>query len=473
MTHPLLIQKNYINGHWIEAKDNATITVHNPVDQTIIGIIPDANAQSVEDAVLAAHQAQDAWAATDAYTRSKLIRKLYDLMTEHKEELAQIMTLENGKPLIEARAEMDYASSFIEWFAEETKRAYGRIVPASTANREVKVIRQPVGVVGIITPWNFPSAMLTRKIGAAFAAGCTVVVKPDHRTPYSAIALAKLAEIAGFPKGVFNILTGDSELIGKILCEHALVKKITFTGSTRVGKILMAQSSSTLKRLSFELGGNAPFIVCEDANIDAAIDGIMIAKMRNTGQSCVAANRIFLHEKIHDVFIEKLLPRAKALKLKIDTGPLIDQKAVEKMEHLVTDAIESGAHLLLGGTSPEQGSNFYPTTILSNVPQTAKIETDEIFGPVFAISKFSNDSEALTRANAASVGLASYIFTTGAKRMAFYTNGLQFGMVGVNTGLVSFAGAPFGGYKESGFAREGGSEGLDAYLEIKYIAIQN
>lgn len=469
-SHTLIINKNYIHGEWIEPKDNATITVKNPVDNTIIGIVPDATEQQTEDAILAAHQAQSDWAKTDAYTRAKMLRKLFDLMVSNREELARIMTLENGKNIDESRAEIDYAASFIEWFAEEAKRSYGRIIPAPNENREIKVIHQPVGVVGIITPWNFPSAMLTRKIGAAFAAGCTVVVKPDHRTPYSAIALAKLAEEAGFPKGVFNIITGSSEMIGKILCEHPLLKKITFTGSTRVGKILMAQSASTLKRLSFELGGNAPFIICEDADLDAALNGLMVAKLRNTGQSCVAANRIFIHKKIHDAFIKALLLRVKN---HTGTGPLIDQKAVEKMESLVTDAIEQGAHLLFGGAPPKQGSNFYPVTILSNVPQTAEIESGEIFGPVFAISTFSDDHEALTRANAVNVGLASYVFTTNVKRMDFYTTGLEFGMVGVNTGLISFAGAPFGGYKESGFAREGGSEGLDAYLETKYIAVQN
>ena len=470
MTHSLLIQKNYINGEWIDAKDNATITVYNPADQSIVGITPDVTTEQTEQAILAAHQAQDTWAAINAYTRAKLIRRFFELMVEYKEELSRIMTLENGKSITESRAEIDYAASFIEWFAEEAKRSYGRTIPAATDNREIKVIRQPIGVVGIITPWNFPSSMLTRKIGAAFAAGCTVVVKPDHRTPYSAIALAKICEMAGFPKGVFNIITGDSEMIGKILCEHDLVKKITFTGSTRVGKILMAQSASTLKRLSFELGGNAPFIICEDADIDAAIEGIMVAKLRNTGQSCVAANRIFVHEKIHDAFLEKLLPRVQAHQ---DLGPLIDQKAVEKMEHLVTEAINHGAHLMHGGEHPKQGSNFYPVTVLTNVPQAAEIETAEIFGPLFAISKFSDDNEALTRANAVTVGLASYVFTTNIKRMNVYTTGLQFGMVGVNTGLISFAGAPFGGYKESGFAREGGSEGLDAYLETKYISVQS
>jgi succinate-semialdehyde dehydrogenase/glutarate-semialdehyde dehydrogenase len=468
-----IIEKNYINGEWIHAHDNATITVTDPATNDIIGTVPDATAEQAEAAILAAHQAQSEWAATDAYTRSKLLRKLFDLMMVHREELSTVMTMENGKPISESRAETDYAASFIDWFADEAKRAYGRIIPAAVKNREIKIIKQPIGVCGIITPWNFPSAMLTRKIGAAFAAGCTVIVKPDHRTPYSAIALAKLAEEAGFPKGVFNIITGDSGMIGKIFTTHELVKKITFTGSTKIGKLLMEQSSSTLKRMSLELGGNAPFIICEDADLDIALDQLMIAKMRNTGQSCVAANRIFISQKIHDQFIEKLLPRVKALQQGKDYGPAIDQKAVEKWEYLVSDAIQKGAHLKLGGESPAQGSNFYLPTILTNVPQTAECEQSEIFGPVFAISSFENDAESLTRSNATNVGLASYVFTTDVKRLDFYTTGLQYGMVGANTGLVSFAGAPFGGYKESGFNREGGSEGLEAYLETKYIAVQN
>jgi succinate-semialdehyde dehydrogenase/glutarate-semialdehyde dehydrogenase len=468
-----IIEKNYINGEWIHAQDKATITIHNPANNEILGIVPDATSEQTEAAILAAHQAQSGWAALDAWQRSKLLRKLYDLMVAHKDALAEIMTLENGKPLSESKAEIDYAASFIDWFADEAKRAYGRIIPAAVKNREIKIIKQPIGVVGIITPWNFPSAMLTRKIGAAFAAGCTVIVKPDHRTPYSALALAKLAEEAGFPKGVFNIITGDATMIGKIFTTHELVKKITFTGSTRVGKILMEQSSSTLKRMSLELGGNAPFIICEDADLDLALEQIMIAKMRNTGQSCVAANRIFISDKIQEKFIEKLLPKVNVLQQGKDYGPMIDQTAVEKLEHLVNDAIQKGAHLAHGGETPKQGSNFYLPTILTNVPQNAECEQVEIFGPVFAISSFENDQEALARSNATNVGLASYVFTKDIKRADYYTTGLQYGMVGMNTGLISFAGAPFGGYKESGFHREGGSEGLEAYLETKYIAVQN
>lgn len=468
----LLLQKNYVDGKWIEIDPDAAMAVENPVDHELIGYVPDASDAQIEQAIMAAHQARESWADVDAYSRSRLLRRLYELMIEQKEELARIMTLENGKNIAEARAEIDYAASFIDWFAEEAKRNYGRTLPAAMAGRDIRVIHQPLGVVGVITPWNFPSSMLTRKIGAAFAAGCPVIVKPDHRTPYSAIALARLCEIAGFPPGVFNLITGDAEKIGRVFCTHPLIRKVTFTGSTRIGKILMAQSASTLKHLSFELGGNAPYILCEDADLDAAIDGLMIAKMRNTGQSCVAANRIFVHHSLYESFLEKLLPRVQKLQPGIDTGPLIDRNAVGKMGAFVRDAVAKGAKLLLGGQETPEGSYFYPPTILRDVPADADCERDEIFGPIFAVSSFDSDEQALARANAVPVGLASYVFTRDGKRANLYERKLAFGMVGVNTGMISFAGAPFGGYKESGFGREGGSEGIQAYLETKYIAVQ-
>ncbi|MDB5477930.1 MAG: Aldehyde dehydrogenase [Alphaproteobacteria bacterium] len=476
---PLIIQKNYINGEWTAPRDNATITVYNPANNDILGIIPDLGAEETESAILAAHRAQDDWAALTAYERGGMLRKWYELMVRHREELALVMTLENGKPLAESRGELDYASSFIDWFAEEAKRSYGRQIPSAQKNRTLQTIKQPVGVCGIITPWNFPAAMITRKIAAAFAAGCTVVVKPDHRTPYSAIALVKLAEEAGIPKGVFNLITGDAATIGGVLTQHDLVKKISFTGSTPVGRLLMAQGASTLKRMSLELGGNAPFIVCEDADLTVALDALMAGKIRNAGQACVAPNRIFVHEKIYDEFVEALTLRVRALKMGdgredgVQLGPLIDQKAVEKMEHLVTDAVNKGAHLVLGGESPGQGSNFYPVTILSDVSQEAECEQGEIFGPVFALSSFSDDAECLARSNASEVGLAAYVMTQSLRRMDFYTRGIECGMVGVNSGVISFAAAPFGGYKQSGLHREGGEEGLDAYLQTKYIAVQN
>jgi succinate-semialdehyde dehydrogenase/glutarate-semialdehyde dehydrogenase len=472
-----IIEKNYINGEWIHAHDNATITVINPATNDIIGIVPDATSAQVEAAITAAHQAQSEWAATTAYERSVLLRRWAELINQNKDELARIITMECGKPLKESIAEAN--TSNIEWNAGEAIRNYGRTIPSDKKDRKLTVIRQPIGVCGMITPWNFPMAMITRKAAPAFAAGCTIVLKPDHRTPFTALALAKLAEEAGFPKGVLNVVTGDAGAIGKIFTTHPLVKKISFTGSTRVGKLLMEQSAPTLKRVSFELGGNAPFIVCEDADLEMTFKGLFEGKIRNTGQTCVAPNRIFVHRKIYDRFIEGLLPRVKALKTGnglddgIEVGPLIDQSGVEKVEHVVNDAIQKGAHLLHGGETPKQGSNFYLPTILTDVPQNAECEQTEIFGPVFAISTFEDDAECLARCNATNVGLASYVFTQNIKRMDFYTTGLQYGMVGVNTGLISFAGAPFGGYKESGFHREGGTEGLEAYLETKYIAVQN
>jgi succinate-semialdehyde dehydrogenase/glutarate-semialdehyde dehydrogenase len=477
--HNFIIEKNYINGQWSEAKNRATFPVKNPADDKVIGYVPDMGAEEVEAAIQAAHHAQPGWAALTAYERGKLIRRLFDLINDNKEELSALMTLENGKPLAESRAEIDYGNSFFDWFAEEGKRAYGQMIPAGQKDRSIHVIKQPVGVCGIITPWNFPAAMITRKIGAAFAAGCTVVVKPDHRTPFSALAMAKLAEEAGFPAGVLNVVTGDAAKIGEILTTHPLVKKISFTGSTNIGRLLMKQSSSTLKHLSFELGGNAPFIVCEDADVDAALDGLITGKVRNSGQTCVAPSRLLVAEKIYHEFMDKLTMTIKNLKIgngmadHVQVGPLIDEKAVQKMEKIVKDALQKGARLVVGGERHALGGNFYQPTLLGEVPVDALAEQEEIFGPIFAVSAFHTDEECLARANAVEAGLSSYVYTSSLQRMNFYTQGLQAGMIGVNTGIVSFAAAPFGGVKQSGFGREGAQQGLEAYLETKYIAVQN
>ncbi len=465
-----LPQEMLIDGQWLNAADGKTMTVKNPANDDEIGTIPRASGKEVAAAIEAAHEAFPKWADLTAYERSKILRKWWELILVNKENLAQIMTLESGKPVPESRAEIDYAASFVEFFAEEIKRPMGEIIPAAVANRSIRTILQPVGVCGMITPWNFPSSMVTRKAAAAFAAGCTVVLKPDHRTPYSATALGVLAQQAGMPPGVFNIVTGDAAEIGKIFCAHPKIAKIGFTGSTRVGKILMEQSAPFLKKLSLELGGNAPFIVCDDADLDIAVEQAVIGKFRNAGQSCVSPSRFFVAKNHYDVFLKALEPKVAALKTGTDIGPLIDTAAVAKVDELVQGSIKKGARLIIGGTS---NKNFYSPTLLADVPADSPIEQNEIFGPVMAVSPFDSDEQALQRANAVDVGLAAYVFTTSLKREKFFTEKLQFGMVGVNTGMMSFAGSPFGGVKESGFGREGARQGLEAYLETKAITVQN
>lgn len=409
-------------------------------------------------------------------SRSVILRRWYALMMEHIDDLATIMTTEQGKPFAEAKGEITYAASFVEWFAEEAKRAYGEVIPSHKTDARILASREPIGVVGAITPWNFPAAMITRKCAPAFAAGCGVVLKPAPDTPLCALALAVLAEEAGIPAGLFNVVTGDAQAIGGALTDSKTVKKISFTGSTAVGKLLMAQSAATVKKLSLELGGNAPFIVCDDADLDAAIEGIMIAKFRNAGQTCVCANRIYVHDAVYDAFTEKLVARVQALKVgdgfapEVQIGPLINAAAVAKVQSHIDDALAKGARLAYGEPQPA-GSFLFPPQVLVEMTDTMRIANEETFGPVAALFRFNDDADVIARANATDSGLAAYAYTRSLQRAFRFSEGLEYGMVGINEGLISTEVAPFGGIKESGLGREGGRQGLDDYLETKYTLL--
>jgi succinate-semialdehyde dehydrogenase/glutarate-semialdehyde dehydrogenase len=476
---PFLIEKNLLNNQWLKARDGATLDVYNPANGKIIGTIPKMSSSEAAEAIDAAHAAQAKWAWINPYERGKILRTWFDLIVKNKEELAKLMTLESGKPLAESRAEMDYGASFVEWYAEEAKRMYGQTIPSNNTGRDIITIKQPIGVAAMITPWNFPNSMITRKAAPAFAAGCTVILKPDHRTPYSALALGQLALEAGFPEGVFNIVTGDAAEIGQVFTSSPLVRKISFTGSTPVGKLLMEQAASTVKKISLELGGNAPFIVFESVDPDLAITGLLQAKIRNSGQTCICPNRIYVQDKIHDAFVEKLKQAVGDLKIGdgfgegVRVGPLIDQRGFDKVQRLVSRAIASGAKVILGGEPHELGGTFFQPTILTGITAEMDISCEEIFGPVIAIQKFRDESEVLQLANDTDYGLASYVFTHDLQQAQRVMKALEYGMVGVNTALISFAAAPFGGVKQSGLGREGGIEGIQEYLETKYIALQS
>lgn len=473
------VTKNLINGEWVVAASGKTITVTNPFDGSVVGSVPDMAADEVELAINAAYEAQNTWGITTAYYRSELLARWAQLIQDNLEELSLLMTLECGKSLVESRGENLFSIDVLKWFAEEAKRSYGRIVPSNVANRQIQVIKQPVGVSAMITPWNFPGSMITRKAGAALAAGCTVVLKPDHRTPLIALEMAKLAQQAGFPNGVLNVITGDAPMIGQIFCTHPLVKKISFTGSTTVGKILLQQAAPHVKKLSLELGGNAPFIVFPSVSVDEAVAAVMVAKLRNSGQSCVSANRIYVHETMQDAFVMKLkeaVANVKQADGKLpDTqlGTLIDEKAVAKIDALVRDAITNGATCYTGGAVSPLGKCFYQPTILTGVTDTMRIAKEEIFGPVFAIQTFAYEDDVVRRANDSVYGLAAYVMTHDLAQAARMSQALDFGMVGVNAAVISFSASPFGGFKESGQGRESGIEGLQAFQEIKTITIQN
>ena len=474
--HELVKNGSYINGRW-HSSDN-TFSVNNPANLQQLADIADAGKTQAEQAVQAASEAFSGWAAKPAAERSALLLDWYQLVMKHQDDLARLMTLEQGKPLTEAKGEIAYGASYLQWFAEEAKRLYGDTIPAPSADKRIIVQRQPVGVVAAITPWNFPNAMLARKAAAALAAGCTFVVKPAHQTPLSALALAELSQQAGIPPGVFNVVCGtDAKAIGEVFTQDPRVAKFSFTGSTAVGKLLAKQCADTVKRVSMELGGNAPFIVFDDADLDAAADGLMASKFRNAGQTCVCANRILVQSSVYDAFLEKFVEKVKLLRIGdglekgTDIGPLIDDKALQKVTELTQGALDDGATLLLGGHHHSFGDRFFQPTVLGDVKADMAISQQEIFGPVAAIQQFDTEQDAIELANATEYGLAAYFYSRDIGRVFRVSQALQFGMVGVNEGLVSNAAAPFGGVKQSGYGREGSKYGLDDYTDIKYLCI--
>ena len=472
MKNTLLIEKAYFNGAFITA--DKTFEIINPSTQKPVGMLPDLSVKDAKKYIKAAHEAWLTWRSTAVGERSRILRRLFDLINERRDELAEIMTLESGKPIKESQTEVDYANSFVEWFSEEAKRAYGETIPSTAGNNRMQTIKQGVGVVAAITPWNFPLAMITRKVAPALAAGCSVVLKPASQTPFSAIAFAKLAEEAGVPKGVLNVITSkDSRGLGEEMATNPLVRKISFTGSTAVGKTLMSQAASTIKRISLELGGNAPFIVFDDADIDKAVEGAIAGKFRNTGQTCVSINRFYVQDAVYDEFAKKLTAAVKklevgdGLKKTTQVGPLINPEGLEKVMHHVKDATEKGASIATGGKAIK--GNFFEPTVLLDVPHDSIIAEEETFGPICALFRFKTEKEVIKLANDTPFGLASYFYSDNVTRCFRVAEQLEAGMVGINAGLISNAAAPFGGVKESGLGREGSKYGLDEYIEVKYM----
>ena len=467
----LLKDKCYVDGKWLSASKSIDVT--NPVNESVIGSVPNMGKAETRQAIEAAEKAQKDWAKKTAKERSAILRKCFTLMMENQEDLAQIMTAEQGKPLAESRGEVGYGASFIEFFAEEARRIYGETIPSPFANGRMVVIKQPVGVVAAITPWNFPNAMIARKAGPALAAGCAFVCKPASETPLSALAMAELAQRAGIPPGVFSVITGSAREIGAEMTANPVVRALTFTGSTEIGRLLMAQCAPTIKKLGLELGGNAPFIVFDDADLDAAVAGAMISKYRNAGQTCVCANRILVQEGVYDAFAEKLAAAVKNLKVGdgveagITTGPLINKAAVDKVQEHIADALSKGARLLVGGKS--MGGNFFEPTLLRDVTTDMAVAREETFGPVAPLFKFKTEEEAITMANNTEFGLACYFYTRDIGRVWRVGEALDYGMVGINEGIISTAEAPFGGMKQSGIGREGSHHGVEEYLEMKYM----
>ena len=470
-------EANLIGGEWVAADSGISIDVIDPATMRTIGTVPRSGTAETRRAIKAASDAAKAWRRTSALDRSKLLQRLHDVILDNQEALAELLTLEQGKSLAESRGEIGMSAAYIRWFAEEGRRAYGDIVPSPWADRRILVTREPVGVVAAITPWNFPSSMLARKLGPALAAGCTAVVKPASQTPYSGLAWGVLAELAGLPKGVVNIVTGSASEIGDEICANPLVRKISFTGSTEVGKRLMAKAAGTVKKVSMELGGNAPFIVFDDADIDRAVEGAMLAKFRNSGQTCVCTNRFLVQAGIHDAFVERLATAASRLVVGPGTaagtqqGPLIDLKAVAKVEEFVADATSKGATVLTGGRRHELGGSFFEPTVIAGAKPDMMFMKEEIFGPVAPVFKFENEDEAVALANDTEFGLACYVYTGNLGRAFRVMEGLAYGMVGVNEGIITTVEAPFGGVKESGIGREGGHQGIDDYLNTKYSCI--
>lgn len=472
-----LKQQCFIDGRWIDADSGKTLAVTDPATGETIGTVPMMGAEETDRAIAAAEKALPAWGKRTAADRAKILRKLFDLMIANQDALGELLTREQGKPLAEGKGEIAYAAGFVEWFAEEGKRAYGEVIPAHAPDRRLVTITQPIGVVAAITPWNFPSAMITRKLAPALAAGCTMVLKPASQTPLSALALAALAEQAGIPAGVFNVVTGSARAIGGALTASPVVRKISFTGSTEVGRELMRQSADTIKKMSLELGGNAPFLVFDDADVDAAVTGAMISKFRNGGQTCVCTNRFYVQDGVYEEFVDKLAARVKAMKIGsglaegTDIGPLIDMPAVEKVEEHLADAIAGGATVVVGGKRSDLGHSFFEPTVLSGVTADMKIAREETFGPLAGIIRFEHEADAIRMANDSEFGLASYFYARDIGRVWRVAEALEAGMVGINTGLISTEVAPFGGIKQSGLGREGSRHGLDDYLEIKYLCM--
>jgi succinate-semialdehyde dehydrogenase/glutarate-semialdehyde dehydrogenase len=473
----LFRQSAYVDGKWTDALSGATIDVDNPATGETVGTVPKMGAAETRDAIAAANRALPGWRKKTAKERAAVLRRWYELMVENQEDLARLMTIEQGKPLGESRGEVLYAAAFLEWFGEEAKRVYGDTIPGHQADKRILVIKQPIGVVACITPWNFPLAMITRKAGPAIASGCTVVLKPASQTPFSALALAELAERAGLPAGVLNVVTGTATDIGGELTSNPVVRKLSFTGSTEVGRTLMAQCAPTIKKVSLELGGNAPLIVFDDADLDAAVEGVMASKYRNTGQTCVTANRIYVQDAVYDAFALKLTARVKTLnpanglEPSSNQGPLIDDKAVAKVEEHIEDALRRGAKVAVGGQRHALGGRFFQPTVLTGVTSSMVISCEETFGPVAPLFRFTTEEEAVRLANDTEFGLAAYFFGRDIGRVWRVAEALEAGMVGVNTGLISTEVAPFGGIKESGLGREGSKYGIDEFVEVKYICI--
>ena len=478
LSDPTLIREcAWLDGAWVQADDGTHIVVTNPATGDVLAHVPKMGRAETLRAIQAADAAWPAWRALTAKARSATLMKWFQLMQQHAEDLAVLMTLEQGKPLSEARGEVAYAASFVEWFAEEAKRLYGETIPSPMADRRLLVLREPIGVCAAITPWNFPLAMITRKVAPALAAGNPIIVKPAESTPLSALALAFLAERAGIPGGVFQVITGDPRDIGAALTGSPIVRKLSFTGSTEVGRLLYAQSAPTIKKLSLELGGNAPFIVFEDADLDAAVQGAMASKYRNAGQTCVCANRLYVHDKVYDAFMDKLVEAVKTLKVGngldagVTQGPLIDHDALLKVEAHIADAVARGARVMLGGQRSALGQTFFEPTVLADVPADARVAREETFGPLAPVFRFHSDDEVIALANNTEFGLASYFYSRDVGRIFRVAEALEYGMVGVNTGIISNEVAPFGGVKQSGLGREGSRHGIEDYLVTKYVAL--
>lgn len=473
----LFRQQAYIDGTWLDADSGQTIEVSNPATGEVLGCVPKMGTAETRRAIEAAERALPAWRELTAKERSQVLRRWYELILANQEDLAQLMTLEQGKPLAESRGEIAYAASFIEWFAEEAKRVYGDTIPGHQKDKRIIVIKQPIGVTAAITPWNFPSAMITRKAGPALAAGCTMVVKPASQTPFSALALAELAEQAGIPRGVFSVVTGSASEIGSELTANPTVRKITFTGSTEIGAKLMEQCAPGIKKVSLELGGNAPFLVFDDADLDEAVKGAMQSKYRNAGQTCVCVNRIYVQEGVYDAFAEKFQAAVEKLKVGnglddgVDIGPLIDERATAKVMEHIEDAVAQGARVVTGGQAHSLGGSYFEPTLLVDVPHSAKVAKEETFGPLAPLFRFKDEAEAIALANDTEFGLAAYFYARDLGRVFRVAEALESGMVGVNTGMISTEVAPFGGVKASGLGREGSRYGIEDYLEIKYLCL--